>query len=131
MSPIVRRDRSALLALLLSWGVGGVLLAPLLGSPRVSDDLFHIAWRRGWLPTTRAAWDLFRFIDTGETALLRDGGVAPWFVDVEARGGMVRPLTSLSLLSGESPAATFPSHPSPLQPRGRSGSGRCRSRTPR
>ncbi|MFO0631024.1 MAG: hypothetical protein U0325_36095 [Polyangiales bacterium] len=45
MSPIIRRDRSALLALLLSWGVGGVLLAPLLGSPRVSDDLFHIAWR--------------------------------------------------------------------------------------
>jgi hypothetical protein len=97
MSPIVRRDRSALLALLLSGGVGGVLLAPLLGSPRVSDDLFHIAWRRGWLPTTRAAWDLFRFIDTGETALLRDGGVAPWFVDIDARGGMVRPLTSLSI----------------------------------
>lgn len=55
MTPILHRNRAGLLTLLLSWAVGVGLLAPLLGSPRVSDDLFHIAWRRGWLPTTRAA----------------------------------------------------------------------------
>ncbi len=112
MTPILRRHRAGLLTLLLSWAVGVGLLAPLLGSPRVSDDLFHIAWRRGWLPTTRAAWDLFRFIDTGETSMLRDGGVAPWFVEIDAHGGMVRPLTSLSIaldlaLFGDNP---WPAH---------------------
>lgn len=112
MNPLARRDRSELLALLLSWAAGIGLFAPLLRAPRVSDDLFHIAWRRGWLPTTREAWDLFRFVDTGETALLRDGGVVPWFVEIEARGGMVRPLTSLSIafditLFGDNP---WPAH---------------------
>lgn len=97
MTDFFRRHRSNLLALLPAWGVGLAVFAPLLGSPRVSDDLYHLAWRRGWLPTTRATWDLFRFIDTGETSLLRDGGVAPWFVEIEARGGMFRPLTSLSI----------------------------------
>ncbi len=85
------------LPLALSLLVGAVVLGPLVAAPRYYDDFFHLAWRSGWLPTHRAAWDLFRFVDVGEAAILRDHGVAPWFVETDARGGMFRPLTSLTI----------------------------------
>lgn len=89
----LHRAGPVLLALML----GLLVLAPLLDTPRVWDDLYHLAWRSGWLPTRRAAWDLFRFLDVGESVTLRDRGVVPWFVEIDVRGGMFRPLTSLSL----------------------------------
>ena len=67
----------------------------------VLDDSFHalaLGDGSGHLGTRRAPWDAFAFAKDPRTVKsMIDGGIYPWWSDLQARFAFLRPLTSLTL----------------------------------